>query len=275
MTEPEFFFRHIVIACDPVAEYVASIDAAARLAAWSNAVLRGVFVQDEALVHLAALPFIRHVGAGGTASGAFDEETLLHQFEAQAARLRAAIEQTAREHALGWSFDVVRGPPSPATLALGEHDLLVITAHSRPFAGEFRLDSRLLAAAFETQRPIFLVRSLAATKDGIVALAQGAGPATDRAIAAAAQLAHAGNRRLTVLAAPEADESVIRARVRAVSGQVAARCRIERIAPGDPGLARFAGEGSTLVVDADPALNDAASLKDLTARTSADILFLR
>jgi hypothetical protein len=275
MAETEFLFRRIVIACDPVAEYVASIDAAARLAAWSNAALRGLFVQDEALLHLTALPFIRHIGAGGVASGAVDEEALLHQFEAQAARLRAAIEQTAREHALGWSFDVVRGPPSSETLALVEHDLLVITAHSRPFAGEFSLDSRLLAAAFETQRPIFLVRSLAAKKDGIVALAQAAGPATDRAIAVAAQLAHAGNRRLTVLAAPAADESVVRARVHAVSGQVAARCRIERIAPSDPGLTRFADDGSTLVVDADPAVNDAAALKDLIARTAADILFLR
>jgi len=40
-------------------------------------------------------------------------------------------------------------------------------------------------------------------------------------------------------------------------------------------LASTAAAGRLLVVDADPAINDAAALRNLLATTQADILFLR
>lgn len=272
----DFVISRVVIACDAVGENVSSIEAAASFAAWWNVALRGVFVQDEALLHLAALPFARHVSLGGAVSEEFDEDTILHQFEAHAARLRTALEAAAHAHRIGWSFEVVRGQPSFTTLSVGDQDLLVIEAASRPFAGEFRLDSRLLASALAAHRPILLVRNAGQRKDGVVALVQKSGASAERTIAAALRLAQAGERRLTVLlAAEDVDAAKTLERIRAVSGKVASRSRIERLSPGDAVLERVAGEGGLLVVDADPAVNDVAALKDLLARTRADILFMR
>lgn len=269
----ELRFRRVVIACDSVSENRPGIETAARLAALWDAALHGVFVQDEALLYLAALPFARHVGPTGAISETQDENAVLVHFETRASSARALIEAAARAHELGWSFDVVRGQAALATLDLGEDDLLVIEATSRPFAGEFRLDSRLLQAAYQAQRPLLLVRNSARAKDGVVAYAQSPVESARRTIAAAARLALAADRDLTVLLTAGVSPEEARETVELASAKLATRCRIEQ--QGEAKLALLAGEGGLLVIDADPAVNDAASLKGLAAVSKADILFLR
>jgi hypothetical protein len=272
----EFTFRRVVIACDAVGDNRSGIEIAASLAACWNAALRGVFVQDEALLHLAALPFSRQIGPGGEISEERDESTVLSQFEIGARQARTALEAAARAHEVGWSFEVVRGQTSLATLALDAEDLLVIEAMSRPFAGEFRLASRWLQAAYQAQRPILLVRNLGSRKDRVVALVQKSDESTTSVIDAAARLALAADRRLTILlSGADLDPDRALETVRLVSVRLAARCRIEKGATEAELVRRFADEASLLVVDARPAVNDAASLKALTAECQADILFLR
>ena len=269
----EFRFRRVVIACDSVGENRPGIETAARLAALWEAALHGVFVQDEALLYLAALPFARHVGPTGEIAQEQDESAVLVHFETRASSARALIEAAARRHELGWSFDVVRGQAALARLELSEEDLLVVEATSRPFAGEFRLDSRLLQAAFEAHRPLLLVRNPARAKTGVVAYAQQPMEAARRIIAAAARLALAAEGDFTVLLTAGVSPEEARKTVGTVSARLAARCRIEP--QGEAKLPLLAGAGSLLVVDADPAVNDAAALKSLVAVSKADILFLR
>lgn len=272
----ERLITRVVIACDPVGENRSSIVAAARVAAWLNATLHGVFFEDEVLLHLANMPFARHIGAGGEIFASIDENALRHQFEAHAARIRTALKAAADAQAIDWSFGVVSGPSTVATLAIGDKDLLVIEAESRPFAGAVRFDSRWLAAAFETPLPILLIRSGADAPHDIVALVETGGPAAERLVASAARLALAGNRMLTVLLANDAcDSEAAREAVRAVSGRLAAKCRIDRLSRAGQALANAATAGRLLIVDADPAVNDAATLRQLLAATRADILFLR
>jgi hypothetical protein len=266
----------VVIACDAVCENLAGIDVAAQVASALNAALRGVFVQDEALLNWAGLPFARPVSAAGEASSLSAESDLLHAFEAHAARVRAALEAAAQARALGWSFDVVRGQASLSTLSIGERDLLVIEASSRPFAGSFRLESRWLAEVLAAPRPVLLVRSPRVGHDGVVALIQAAGASAERVIATAAALALAGDRRLTILLAGAAPEAgAVLDHLRSTAPALAPRCRIERVSLDETARAELAGPGAILVVDANPAVNDAAALKQLVARTGADILFLR
>lgn len=272
----DFVVNRVVIACDAVGENCASIEAAARFAGWWNAALHAIFVQDEALLNLAGLPFARHIGLGGDVSMAFDEATLLHQFDAHAGRVRAALEVAARAHAVGWSFDVVRGQLALATLPLDDRDLLVIEASSRPFAGEFRLDSRWLTAALQAHRSILLVRNSGNKRGDIAAVVEKPGPSAERTISAAAELARAGNRRLTVILAGEGfDRTRIATQLRGISEKIAAQCRIEQQQPAGISLALAADHDSLLVVDADPTVNDVADLKALASRTSGDILFVR
>lgn len=268
--------KRIVIACDAVGENVASIEAAAQLAVAMNAALRGVFVQDEGLLSWAALPFARNVGEAGEAHEVADEATILRQFEAYAVRVRTAVETAARTHAIGWSFDVVRGQSTLATLSIGDQDLLVIEGSSRPFAGRFRLGSRWLAEAFQAHGSVLLVRNAREWKEGVVALLRGSGKSAERVAAVAAGVAHAGNRRLTVLVAGDEPElEAVRGWVRAVSELLASRCRIERLAFPKSLPPEAVEGGALLVVDADPSVNDAASLRGLLDATQGDILFLR
>lgn len=272
----DFVVSRVVIACDAVGENVFGIELAATLAATWNAALLGVFVQDEGLLNLAALPFARHVTASGEVTGEMDENTVVHHFVAHADRTRAALEAAAREHAITCSFSVVRGQLTLATLPMEERDLLVIEAESRPFAGLFRLDSRLLAASFEMHRPVLLVRDTGKRKDGVVALVQQAGPSAERVISAAAEIAQAGEYGLTVLLGGEGLQATEALEIaRRVAPKLAARVRLERATLESAALERIGGAGSFLVVDADPAINDASSLKELAARTRANLLFLR
>ena len=269
-TMTDRIFTRVVIACDSAGENRSSIEAAARLATWLDAALHGIFVEDQALFNLAALPFARHVGATGEIFRSIDQPAISHHFTAQAIRIRAALEMAANEKEVAWTFDIIRGSPSNSSLDIGDQDLLVIEAQSRPFAGTLRLDSRWLATAFETHRSILLLRGGDNTHD-IVALVQANGPTAFRLVTTAAKLAASGDRSLTLLIANDTiDTEGARKTVGAVSEKLAAKCRIGRITARALANTR----GSLLLVDADPMVNDAAALKELLSQTRADVLFL-
>ena len=271
----EINIRRIVVACDSAGENRSGIEAAARFAAWWDVTVHGLFVQDEGLLNLAALPFARHVGPSGS-SEEVDAATILRQFEAHAGRVRSRLEAAAREHAIGWSFDVVRGQPTLATLALADQDLLVIEAAARPFASDFRLASRWLATAFEGQWSTLLIRNYNQRNDGVVALVQSSQPSAERLIAVAVGLALASDRRLTIiLDGPAFEERVVIDRVRRVSARIATNCRVEQSKDLALSLERLAGEGSVLIVDAAPAINIIAALREFAAHSRGDLLFLR
>ena len=263
----------VVIAVDAVGEYQASVETAAQLASWLDAALHGVFIEDEALLKLTGIPSVRHVGPSGESFAAIDERAVLHQFAANAARMRAAIEKAARAQEVGWSFDVVRGQPSASIFDIGDEDLLVIEEESRPFAGGARFPSRLMTLALESDKPILLLRSTAATR-GMVALVQSSAARAAPLIIRATRLANASKQSLTLFLTKGAeDEATIMRSVRSVSDELAERCHIAR--PNQNTVANIAAKGRLLVVDADPAINSTNALKALVATTRANILFLR
>ena len=229
-------FTRVVIACDAVGEHRATIEAAARFAAWFGATLRGVFIEDEALLHLAAIPFAKYIGATGQPPEPIDERATLHQFEAHAARVRAALASCAAAEEIGWSFDVLRGPLSVVNDALSERDLLVIETKSRPFAGALQLNSRLLNAALKTDHPLLLLRNGARPVTKIIALVQDPASAASRLITTAAKLAATVGSPLQVLLLPgTVDPAAALTLVTSVSEKVSAGCRVEQVS-GDIGL---------------------------------------
>ena len=274
----EFVVRRVLIACDAVCENSAVIETAARLAARWDVALHGVFVEDEGLLQIAALPFAKQVSLGAGASEEMDEASVEHHFVALAERTRAALEAAALERGVDWSFSIVRDKPSIASLSAMESDLLVVAGESRPFAGQYRLGSHWSTAAFESTRPVLLVRGDGPRQGVVVVLAQTGGMSARRAVSAAAKFAGAADRALTVLmATPDVSAAEVREWVRAASAPAAGRCRVETVSVEPSSLAQaIAGfEGDTLVVDADPSAADPALLKALVARTKADVLFVR
>ncbi len=267
----EFLVRRIIIACDAVSENRAGIEAAARFASAWKALLHAVFVQDESLLQLAALPFARQVGAAGVER--LDEAAILHHFEADAARTRAALERAAQRRSIAASFAVVRGHPTLATLSVGDRDLLVVSAMTRPFAGRFRMASRWLATALKAHLPVLLLRNYADWTDGVVCLMQSDAASSWRALAAAARFAIAGDHPLFVRIVDDAvSVGEVRKRLEEIAPAFARTAPIEsarRASPLDE------GDKSLLVVDAAPEINDLTALAALVERARGSILLVR
>jgi len=274
----DFVVRRVLIACDAVCENDAVIETATRLAARWEVALHGVFVEDEGLLQIAALPFAKQVSLGSGTSEALDEASVEHHFVALAERTRAALEAAALERGVDWSFSIVRDKPSIASLSALESDLLVVAGESRPFAGQYRLGSHWSTAAFESTRPVLLVRSDGPRRGDVVVLVKTTGPSARRAVSAAAKFAGAADRALSVLVAtPDVSAAMVRDWVRAISAPAAACCHIEMVSLEPGSLARaIAGiDGDTLVIDADPSVAEPAMLKAFVAQTKADVLFVR
>jgi len=264
----------VVIASDSVGECEDTIETAAQIATWLDAALHGVFIEDEALLNMTAIPAVRHVGPTGEIFTTVDERVVQHQFAAQAARMRRAIEKAARAQELVWSFDTVRGRPSASILHMDRQDLLVIEAESRPFTGGTRFASRLMATALESEKPTLVLRNSTDAPNGIIALVQTTPALAAPLIIRAARLASASNQSLTLFLTQDTDdERTIVDLVGSVSRELANRCYIERSNRNT--LANIATAGRLLVVEADPAINSAATLRNLLETVRADILFLR
>jgi hypothetical protein len=264
----------VVIASDSVGGYEDTIATAAQIATWLDAALHGVFIEDEALLNLTAIPAVRHVGPTGEIFTAVDERVVLHQFAAHAARMRRAIEKAARAQEIVWSFDTVRGRPSASILHMSGQDLLVIEAESRPFTGGTRFASRLMATALESEKPTLVLRNSTRPTNGVVAMVQSTLALAAPLIIHAARLASASNQSLTLLLTKDTDdERAFIDLVGSVSQELANRCYIER--SNQNALANIATAGRLLIVEADPAINSAATLRDLLVTIRADILFLR
>lgn len=138
---------------------------AARLAASVDARLKGVFVEDENLLHLASLPFAREISFSGEIRE-LNSERLLRAMKAQAESARRTLARIAAEAHIDWSFDVRRGRP---LAALAEHavedDTLVIRS---PGAGSREVGRTVRAATREARADVLLVARGAALKGALV-----------------------------------------------------------------------------------------------------------
>ena len=91
--------------------------AIARLARDLQAELLGLFLQDEALLRFAALPFAAEVGFASAATRALDPATLERALRSQAAALERALAAVLDPASLAWSFRVARASPADAVQA--------------------------------------------------------------------------------------------------------------------------------------------------------------
>ncbi len=138
---------------------------AARLAASVDARLKGIFVEDENLLHLASLPFAREISFSGQIRE-LDAERMLRAMKAQAESARRTLARIAAEAHIDWSFDVRRGRP---LAALAEHavedDTLVIRS---PGTGSREVGRTVRAATREARADVLLVARGAGLKSALV-----------------------------------------------------------------------------------------------------------
>jgi hypothetical protein len=105
----------------------AALEAALALAASMGSELAALFVEDERLMRLAALPFGQEIGRTTALLRTLGREQIEHAFEAEAGRLRRMLAGAAGPLALKWTLDVARGDLMSVSLErLGPDDLLVL-----------------------------------------------------------------------------------------------------------------------------------------------------
>jgi hypothetical protein len=117
----------IVLSLECGAAEAPALEAALALAAGLGGELAALFVEDERLLRLAALPFGTEIGRTTALLRTLEREQLEHAFQAEAGRLRRALASAAEPLALKWTLDVARGDAVAVSLErLGPGDLLVL-----------------------------------------------------------------------------------------------------------------------------------------------------
>lgn len=202
MSDPGPHIKRVVVPLDATAESRTAIDTAARLAAQWHVPLSGVFVENEELIGLAALPFARQVTLGAGREALTPENVAAH--------LRAAAEQTrqelaaaAKRHGVEWSFAAVRGAEAERALAGTEGDFVVAGAASRPIGRYFRVASRWWSSLATTASPLLLARRSWESGGSVLTVLHRRDPAAARLLDISAELAHLGGGALSVIGSPD------------------------------------------------------------------------
>jgi hypothetical protein len=193
--------ERVVVALDATSESRTAIATAARLAARWKAHLHGVFVEDDDLIRLANLPFARQVTLG------FGVERLSlqqarRQMHAFAGRARHELAAAAQRHHVEWSFEIVHDAAASRIGTAEVTDFLVFGTATRPIGGHFRVECRWWSMV-EPGTSSLLLAHRDWREGTVVAVLDDRGPASERLVAVAAQLAEAGSGALTLICAPE------------------------------------------------------------------------
>ncbi|NIR59620.1 MAG: hypothetical protein GWO02_08895 [Gammaproteobacteria bacterium] len=183
--------RRVLIALPGARYRQAPVPAAARLAARLQAELQALFVEEEDLLRCAGLPFAREVPGVSGEPRHLRVDAMARALRGIAAEMERSLAQAASRAGVPWSFRVVRGRVLAELLALGDETDLILLRYGGP----------LPAGA-----------AIRARSGGSVLVAYEASPAGERAVRAAATLAHEEGAALVVLAPGERGASAVRER---------------------------------------------------------------
>ncbi len=186
--EEPFWARRILVAIDASAASLDAVAAAASLAARLGSELAGLFVEDEDLLRLAALPFGDIVRSPGGEVERLDRASVETVLRTLASHAREALERAASSHRVAYSFRVTRGRVVREVLAAAAAaDLVILGAagHGRPARGAIGDTAR--AAAARAAASVLLLARGARVGGGVVAVDDGTLVGA-RAVAAARRL---------------------------------------------------------------------------------------
>lgn len=199
---PEF----ILVALDASPLSRAALASAAELAATLHIELRGLFVEDEGLMHLARLPFSLEFGSFTARPRRLEAHTLEREFRIQAAGLRKIMADVAGQRRVSWSFQVVRGRVTDQVLAAGAEARLLYLGRVGRTPGR-RLGSTARAVALRTQRPV-LIHSGGQPLHGPFLVVHTGSVASDHGVALAIDLSGQDGSPMTVLFTGTAEGAV-------------------------------------------------------------------
>ena len=200
-----FSIRRILIALDASPPSHAALETAAQLAAWHEAELHGVYVEDINLIRLASHPAARQIDPLSSRPGPVDPRRLERRLKQAAAEAERALAEIAARQQVRWSFRVARGAVTTVLLeAAGEADLIALGRAGGGTRGPGRLGSTAREITSRRAQSVLVLQQHLTPRQTVVTLYDGSA-SCQRAIAAAARLCEQLSAEL-VLVIVAADE---------------------------------------------------------------------
>ncbi len=176
----------------------AIIRAAAELAQMLGVALHGVFLEDEALPELAALPFIREFRLGTGSWQRLDRQRLAEEQREAAAEARRLLDEAAEALGVTRLFEIIGGDPALFVAATSQAGDVIVVAQPRlPAERLVHATARWLEAAHECAASVMLVPQVLLRRTGPVATVVCAD--SDPALMIAARIAVAAGEALLLL----------------------------------------------------------------------------
>lgn len=271
----ELKVRRIVIACDAACDIRVAVGEAAALAGRWNAALHGIFLEDENLYRLAALPFGRQATLSPAVSESFSGPDLEKLSSALGAAMRQALAEAAALRGLEWSFGVIRDLPSVAALAGIEADILVVDAATRPFSGSWRPRSSWDALTEEYAGTI-LIRRETRTRRGTVLVLLDERAGHERALAAGLVMADPEDKiAVLVRDGSQSDIDSVKQIAERLAAPLRRNIRSEAAPVDMSALLRQLDRIKPALIVLDGGDADRHAIHDLLAGTRCDVLLVR
>ena len=246
MTAPAF--RRLVLDLSHHGGARMDLGAVAALARWLALDLVGVFVEDEALLALAAHPDARELRLPDRAWHPLGAERMAEELAAAAARARRRLEEEAAGAHCAARFEQLRGDPAEAVAAmLAGSDIVAVAAAGATADLVTGIAARARAAALVSAASVLLLPPRGAPRGGPVAAL--AAPGAEAGVALSARIAAAAGETLVLLRTAGAmDDAALRA-LAAEAGLDPARLDLRPMPETSAeGLRRRLGDGRLLVV---------------------------
>lgn len=280
MTATEDAFRRMIIALSAGAASEEGLAAAAELAALMGLTIEGLFIEDEAVLGLSALPFLREIEAGSLASRPFEAARLEAEMRLAAGARHRALAEAARRTRTEVRFQAVRGEiEAVVSRSAGAADIMVVIEPGGAAERTSHAAVTMRRAAMRSSASVLYVPAPVGRRRGAVAVVLQAGKDETDILWLAARIAAAsGNELLALSAGADAADRQRIVEFAGRAGLAADRVKLRRLADDSPDALARALEGGEqrLVVlgRSAPGLDEEGAVTALAARLRVPILTL-
>ena len=177
--------------------------AAAHIAAAMGLDIEGLFIEDEDLFGLAALPFVTELQSGTLTARPVDRTRLEHEMRAAASALQRALAAAAQPARASWRFASVRGHiESVVATATAPGDVVAVLEPAGPFSQAAHAAVKLRRAAMRSPASVLYIPEAARWRPGaVVAVLDGGSESHSEVLGKAVAIAAASRQQLVVLEA--------------------------------------------------------------------------
>lgn len=198
-------YRRLLIDLAQLSPDPQCLGVAAELAGMLQLDLVGLFVEDEAVVGLANLPFARELRLPAHEWSPLEPERLSADFHETAERVRRVLEAQGARLGVANSFEVLRGDAAACVAGMCDtSDILVLGMPAGAAARTIGAFARIWRLARRAATPVLLLPRRIARRSGPVAAIPARGEG--QAVGMAARIARAAGEDLVLLLTPDMAE---------------------------------------------------------------------